>query len=83
MEPKVVGAAFNPAYKTKVSEPIPGAGGVFLVGNTTVGVKPSIEGDYTARRQQMEMQMKQTAGSKAIDALRKAAKIKDERINFY
>jgi peptidyl-prolyl cis-trans isomerase D len=83
MEPKVVGAAFNPSYKTKVSEPIPGAGGVFLVGNTTVGAKPSIEGDYTARRQQMEMQMKQTAGSKAIDALRKAAKIKDERINFY
>ncbi len=83
MEPKVVGAAFNPALKTKISDPIPGAGGVFLIGNTTTGAKPSMDGDYSSRRMQMEGQIRQSTPAKAMEGLKKSAKIKDLRINFF
>jgi peptidyl-prolyl cis-trans isomerase D len=83
MEPKLTGAAFNPAYKGKTSEPVPGSVGVFVLRTENVSLKPSTDMDYTMRRMQMEQGMKQSAGNASIQSIRKAAKVKDNRIKFY
>lgn len=83
MEPKISGAAFNPAYKGKVSEPIAGNTAVFVIRTENVGLKPSTDMDYTFRRVQMEQSVKQSAGSASVQSLSKAAKVTDNRIKFY
>ena len=82
-EPKLSGAVFNPALKGKVSEPVAGNTAVFVIKTETVGLKPAADMDYNMRRMQMEQGMKQSAGNNSIQALRKAAKIKDRRNKFY
>jgi peptidyl-prolyl cis-trans isomerase D len=82
-EPKVSGAAFNAAAKGKVSEPIAGNAGVFLVKSESIGMTPSQNLDYTIRRLQMEQGIKGNLSYKSSDGLRKSATIKDRRIDFY
>ena len=82
-ESKVSGAAFDAKNKGKVSEPIAGNVAVFLVKNESLGMKPSTEGDYKVRREQMEQSMKGNYAYKFSEALRKSATIKDNRIDFY
>lgn len=82
-ESKVSGAAFDAKNKGKVSEPIAGNMAVFLVKNESLGMKPSTEGDYKVRREQMEQSMKGNYAYKFSEALRKSATIKDNRIDFY
>lgn len=82
-ESKLIGAAFNPAVKGKVSDPIPGNTAVFVIKTESTGLKPAADMDYTMRRMQMEQEMKQTSGNNSVQALRKAATIKDRRIKFY
>jgi peptidyl-prolyl cis-trans isomerase D len=82
-ESKVSGAAFDARNKGKVSEPIAGNAGVFLVKNESIGLKPSTEGDYAMRRMQMEQSLKGNIGYKYTESLRKSAKVKDNRITFY
>ncbi|HLO38296.1 MAG TPA: peptidylprolyl isomerase, partial [Lacibacter sp.] len=83
MEPKVTGAAFNPAVKGKSSEPIAGNNGVFVIRTENVGLQPAGNASYADRRLQIEGGMKQSASNAALAALRKAAKVKDRRIKFY
>ncbi len=83
MEPKVTGAAFNPAAKGKSSEPIAGNTGVFVIRTENVGLQPAGNAAYNDRRLQMEAGMKQNAANAALQSLRKAAKVKDRRIKFY
>jgi peptidyl-prolyl cis-trans isomerase D len=83
MEPKVIGASFNAKNKGNVSEPITGSSGVFLIKTETVGMKSATDMDYTMRRMQMEQGSKQNMLVQSSSALRKAAKIKDQRIKFY
>lgn len=82
-ESKISGAAFDVRTKGKVSEPIVGNGGVYLIKNESVGIKPSTDGDYAMRRAQMEQSLKGNLANKYPDALRKSAKVKDNRIDFY
>ena len=82
-EMKVTGAAFNPANKGKVSEPIAGNAGVYVIRTESVGLLPGLQGDYNIRRMQMEQSQKGNAAYKYADALRKSATIKDNRIDFY
>lgn len=82
-EPKVLGAAFNSNNLNKVSEPIAGASGVFVIRTTQVGLNPSYSADYTQRRFQVEAGQKGSFSYKATDGLRKAATIKDKRSDFY
>lgn len=82
-EAKVTGAAFNPAVKGKASEPIAGNSGVFVIRTENVGLRPSLGGDYTIRRMQMEQNQKNSAANTYTSALRKSATIKDNRIDFY
>lgn len=78
-EPLVIGAAFNKNYQSAVSAPIAGNGGVFVV--KTDAVSAVADGGLNAEEQRnaMMMQMRQSAGFRAVDALRKAADVKDKR----
>ena len=77
MEPKVCGAAFNKTWKGKVSEPITGNAGVFVLRTENISAQPVMN----AASQQM--QLKSNAAYRTIEALRKAATIKDYRVKFY
>jgi peptidyl-prolyl cis-trans isomerase D len=80
-ESKVVGYAFFKGALNKVSEPIDGSSGVFVIKPTSAGAKAgSVNTDEL--KTQMEGQLKQTLAYGAINALRKAAKIKDDRSKY-
>lgn len=83
-EPKVVGAAFNKQYQTKVSSPIAGNTGVFVIKVNSISVKP---GDAPEVLQQQKSaasgQAVQTAIGQSFNALKKMANIKDKRSKFF
>jgi peptidyl-prolyl cis-trans isomerase D len=83
MEPKLTGAAFNPANKGKVGEPVAGTSAVFLFRTENVGLVSAGNAAYTDRRAQMEGGMKQSAANASLQSLRTAATVKDRRIKFY
>lgn len=81
-EPKVAGAAFNKATQGKISTPIDGTAGVFVIkGNGIAGVVPQ-GGSAEQQRKNVELSLKQQELS-ATQALIKAAEIKDYRSKFY
>lgn len=82
-EPKVAGAAFNKSLQNKVSEPIAGNTGVFVIKGESVTALANTNMDVEGLRKQIEMQQKQMAGYQSIEALKKAADIKDNRFDFY
>ena len=91
-EPKVLGAAFNPANKGKVAnEAVPGQAGVYVLrvdNTTTVPVETaSIEEQRksmeTQTRQRMMQIMQYGGGNPFVDPLKKAADIKDNRAKFF
>jgi peptidyl-prolyl cis-trans isomerase D len=80
-EPKVVGAAFNKNLINKVSEPIAGNTGVFVVSVSALGAKatqqdPSLFKDETLQRLRNVM-------FRTNVALKKVANIKDNRNKVY
>lgn len=83
-EPKVIGASFNKAILNKVvPEAISGTQGVYVMrvdNQTAVPVSPvNVEQERTMRY----MQAKQQVRFQSLQALRNAAKIKDNRSKFY
>ncbi|MGI8634702.1 MAG: peptidylprolyl isomerase, partial [Segetibacter sp.] len=82
-EPKVAGAAFNKRLQNKVSEPIAGNTGVFVIKSESVTALANTNMDVEGIRKQMEMQQKQMAGYQSSEALKKAAEVKDNRFDFY
>lgn len=82
-EPKIAGAAFNKALQNKVSEPIAGNTGVFVIKGESISALPNTNMDVEGLRRQMEMQQKQMSGYQSLEALRKAAEVKDNRFDFY
>lgn len=94
-EPKVIGAAFNPANKGKVvPEPIEGSSAVYVLRVDDVTATSVIAGDITQQRQMMEAQARQRASGASdfmggpqlptfIQTLREIADIKDKRSQFY
>lgn len=77
-EPKLIGAAFNKENQTKVSTPIIGNTGVYLVKVNSIGTKVS-EAMGTAAKAQKLNSLKNDALMAWFDALRKKATIKDNR----
>jgi len=78
-EPKVIGAAFNKNFQTKISEPINGNGGVFLVKVNNIGGLQIETAENTAIQS-----TEQTRGilqklSAWFESLKKTADIKDYR----
>jgi peptidyl-prolyl cis-trans isomerase D len=82
-EPKVTGAAFNKSLQGKVSEPIAGNTGVFVIKGESIGAMANTGANAEDLRKQMEMQHKQMSGYRSIEALRKAAKVNDNRFDFF
>jgi peptidyl-prolyl cis-trans isomerase D len=77
-----VGLAFSKTALNKVSAPIDGNSGVFVIKPEMVGAKVSVAPGIDEQRKQMEQQLKQSVAYTAISALRKAANIKDKRSKF-
>jgi peptidyl-prolyl cis-trans isomerase D len=84
-EMKFVGASFNKQNQTKISEPIPGNGGVFVlkINNITAMANP----DFDAAQQQAAMQQMQQRNfsnpQAVLEILKKTVKIKDNRAKFF
>jgi peptidyl-prolyl cis-trans isomerase D len=78
-EPKVIGAAFNKNYQGKVSSPIDGQQGVFVIRVNQLGALPSASLDLEQMKKGIESQLKQYANYSTLEALRKSADIKDTR----
>jgi peptidyl-prolyl cis-trans isomerase D len=78
-EPKVIGAAFNKSNQTKISAPIEGQNGVYVIKVNPVGALPAANADLSMQKKSQEAQLKQFAGYSTLESLRKSAKIKDTR----
>jgi peptidyl-prolyl cis-trans isomerase D len=84
-EPKVIGAAFNPANKGKVvPQVIEGSSGVYVVRVENVIATAVADANVAEQRKSKYQQGKQQAAYRSpIQVLRDAATIKDKRINFF
>lgn len=82
-EPKVMGAAFNKTLQNKLSEPIAGNTGVFVIRGEKIYAVSNLNANVDNLRKQMEMQQRQMGGYRSAEALKKAADIKDNRFDFY
>lgn len=82
-EPKIIGAAFNKAYQTKMSEPIVGTNGVYLIKVNSVGNKTTdIPEVLAATAKEKTASMVQTTYS-FFESLKKLADIKDNRSKIF
>jgi peptidyl-prolyl cis-trans isomerase D len=82
-EPKITGTAFNKSLQGKVSEPIAGNTGVFVIKGERISAVANTNMNVENLRKQLEMQQKQMGGYRSMEALKKAADIKDNRFDFY
>jgi peptidyl-prolyl cis-trans isomerase D len=94
-EPKVIGASFNPANTGKtVTEPLEGQTAVYLLRVESLGATPVASGTIEEQKASFEARARQTAmggmsmygGQQPpphVAVLRKQAKIKDKRSDFY
>jgi peptidyl-prolyl cis-trans isomerase D len=78
-EPKLIGAAFNKAFQAKVSEPIAGTNGVYVVKVNSIGNKPADAPELIALQadQRTKGLLQQMSGW--FESLKKTATIKDNR----
>jgi len=80
-EMNVVGTIFG-LDKGKVSKPIKGEQGVFVVQVTEIN-KPAAPANYTDAQKQAELQLQNRAQYETFNALKEKAKVKDYRGKFY
>lgn len=83
-EPKIFGAAFNPANKTKVTSPIIGKSGVYVLKVNSIGEKAAAtaEAATVVRLERLSVIRNQAAGN-WYEGLLKQATVKDNRSAFY
>jgi peptidyl-prolyl cis-trans isomerase D len=82
-EPRVTGAIFYPENKGKVvPEPLEGLNGVYVIRVENVSATPAEGGTVADQRKKLYDSAK-GAGSNLVEALKKAAKIKDNRSDTY
>ena len=81
-EPKILGAAFNKQLQGKVSAPIAGGSGVFVVKGESIFATASLGANAIMLREQLESRLKSQAGN-SINAIRVSSDVKDFRSDFY
>lgn len=81
-EPEFIGAAFNKQIQNKISSPIAGNTGVFVVKSGGVTGVSTLGQTAEVQKTQIEQSLKQQAAQE-VTVLRKAADIKDYRSKFY
>lgn len=83
-EPKVIGSSFNKQLQGKpASEPIAGNGGVFVIKVENIIAKANLGADPEELRKNQEQQEERLVTYRAMDGLKKTAKIKDNRAKFF
>ncbi|ULQ55628.1 SurA N-terminal domain-containing protein [Flavihumibacter rivuli] len=82
-EPKVIGAAFNKDNKAKISAPVAGNSGVFVIKVDNVSAMPDAGINLDEQRKAMMNQLRQMGGFRSMEALRKSAVVKDDRAKFF
>ncbi len=82
-EPKIIGASFNKALQNKISSPVTGNGGVFILKGESVSAKASLNGNPELQRQALQSQLIQQVGYRSMLTLRKTATVTDNRSVFY
>ena len=80
-ELKVIGASFNKQWQGKLSLPIEGNSGVFVIKPETIAARPNPNANLESTRASVEQQLRR-AGFQAMESLKKAATIKDYREKF-
>ncbi len=83
VEPKVIGAAFNKEYQTKVSPAIVGASAVYLVKVNSIQAKTADSPDMIANQVNSRKATMRSQLNNWFEGLRKPADIKDNRSKFY
>ena len=83
MEAKVIGAAFNKEYQSKVSPLIDGTTGVFIVKVNSIQNKPAESPDAVSARTTSKIGNIRTQTNGWYEGLRKQADIVDERSKHY
>jgi peptidyl-prolyl cis-trans isomerase D len=81
-ELRVLGASFNKDYQAKISGPIKGEIGVFVIKVENISAAPNSNFDAKAQQQAMQQQMGMF-GYRSVEILKKSADIKDNRIKFF
>jgi peptidyl-prolyl cis-trans isomerase D len=84
-EPKVIGASFNKAFQAKVSPPIAGNGGVYVLKTENVSAVATGGQDIQQQQQEMEQSQKRAYSDPRLinEVLKKTVKIKDYRPKFF
>ena len=82
-EPKVIGAAFNKENQTKVSAPIIGNNGVYVLKTTSILSKGELTPDAKAAQTTARISALRQQSNNWFEALRKQADIKDSRAKFF
>ena len=82
-EPKISGAAFNKTYQTKISPPIAGEAGVFVIKTETVGAIPNPNMDIKSQQQDQQTQMRMFNQRSIVENLKKSASITDNRYKHF
>jgi peptidyl-prolyl cis-trans isomerase D len=81
-EMKLLGAAFNPNFQSKISAPIKGEAGVFVIKVENISAVPNPLFDAAQTKKGLEMQQ-ENAAFRLIEAMKKSAKIVDNRATYY
>ena len=82
-EPKLIGASFNQVYQTKISEPIAGTNGVYVLKVNSTGSKATSTPEIiAAQASERTKAMLQTTYS-FFESLKKVADIKDNRSKIF
>ena len=83
-EPRVAGASFNKAYQAKVSPPIAGNTGVFVIKVNSISAKTSVSAQVLSQQKSAELnKVQQAALGQSFASLKKMATIKDNRSKFF
>jgi peptidyl-prolyl cis-trans isomerase D len=83
-EPKVAGAAFDKAYQSKVSPPVAGNTGVFVIKVNSISAKAPATPEMRIQQKSAEInRASQSALGQSFVSLKKMATIKDYRSKFF
>lgn len=83
LEPKVIGASFNKAFQTKVSAPIEGTTGVFVLKVNSIQNKAADTPDVAAQKAATRIAGLRSQSNNWFEGLRKQADVKDERSKVF
>ena len=83
-ESKIIGASFNKEYQTRVSSPIIGKTGVYLIKVNSIGTKtPDTPEVIVQMRTEHLTQLRNSATANWFDGLKKKASVTDNRSKFF